>query len=113
MLCAASATAASPGRSTLSRRTCPRPTSRSQRSKWRKCTVQTFFAEKQHIRYFVVEEGKGAKGNPAYPLVDGLDAGEQDFFRQLDEDAATAEEDAKAEANIAHGFNSHRSAVVS
>jgi hypothetical protein len=41
-----------------------------------------------------------------------LDSGEADFFRQLDEDAATAEEDAKAEANIVHGFDSYRSAVV-
>ncbi len=37
-----------------------------------------------------------------------LDSGEADFFRQLDEDVATS----KAEANIVHGFDSHRSAVV-
>ena len=41
-----------------------------------------------------------------------LEPGEQDFFKRLDEDAAAAEEDAKAEANVMHGFSSHRSAVV-
>ncbi|PVH71404.1 hypothetical protein DL98DRAFT_392247, partial [Cadophora sp. DSE1049] len=37
---------------------------------------------------------------------------EADFFKQLNKDAAVAKEDAKAEANIVHGFSSHRSAVV-
>jgi hypothetical protein len=41
-----------------------------------------------------------------------LDSREVDFFKQLNEDAAMAEEDARAEANIVHGFNSHRSAMV-
>lgn len=33
-----------------------------------------------------------------------LEAREQAFFRRLDEDAAVAEEDAKAEADVVHGF---------
>jgi hypothetical protein len=41
-----------------------------------------------------------------------LDLGEADFFRQLTEDAAIVEENAKAEANVVHSFDSHRSAVV-
>jgi hypothetical protein len=41
-----------------------------------------------------------------------LDSGEADFFGQLDEDVAITEEDAKAEANIVHSFDYHKSAVV-
>ena len=41
-----------------------------------------------------------------------LDSGEADFFEQLDEDAAVAEEDAKAEANTIYGFDRHRSTIV-
>ena len=41
-----------------------------------------------------------------------MDSGEADFFRQLDEDAVIIEEDAKAEANTIHGFDSYRSTVV-
>ena len=41
-----------------------------------------------------------------------LDLGEADFFTQLDEDVAVVEGDAKVEANIVHGFNSHRSTIV-
>jgi hypothetical protein len=41
-----------------------------------------------------------------------LDAREQDFFKLLDSDAAIAEENAKAEANVVYSFDSYRSAVV-
>ncbi len=41
-----------------------------------------------------------------------MDLGEADFFGQLDKDAAIAEEDAKAEANIVYSFDRYRSAVV-
>ena len=75
---------------------------------WRECKLQTFFAENRWVRYFIV--------NGATEAVDAgtksLDSGEADFFGQLDKDAAVAEEDAKAEANIVHGFDRHRSAVV-
>ncbi|KUJ23661.1 uncharacterized protein LY89DRAFT_569466, partial [Mollisia scopiformis] len=37
---------------------------------------------------------------------------EADFFKQLSEDVAVAEEDTKAEANVVHGFGSYKSAVV-
>jgi hypothetical protein len=75
---------------------------------WRECKLQTFFAENRWVRYFVVKGATGAidAGTKS------SDSGEADFFRQLDEDAVTAEEDAKAEANTVHGFDSHRSAVV-
>lgn len=39
-------------------------------------------------------------------------AKKKDFFRLLDADANVAEEDAKTQANIVHGFDSHKSAVV-
>ncbi|KAF4624950.1 hypothetical protein G7Y89_g13221 [Cudoniella acicularis] len=71
----------------------------------------TFFAEKQHIRYFVVGDAKGTSG-ALDAGTKSLDSGEADFFRQLDEDADIVEEDAKAEANIVYGFDSHRSAIV-
>ena len=41
-----------------------------------------------------------------------MGSGDEDFFKLLDQDAAIAEGDAKAEANIVHGFDGHRSAVV-
>jgi hypothetical protein len=78
---------------------------------WRACKLQTFFAEKQHIRYFVADDAKGAAG-ALDAGTKSLDAGEADFFKQLSEDVAVAEEDAKAEANVVHGFDSHKSAVV-
>ncbi|OBT96259.1 hypothetical protein VE01_05857 [Pseudogymnoascus verrucosus] len=39
-----------------------------------------------------------------------LEPREQEFFELLDEDTAVAELDGKAEANIVHGFGSHRGA---
>ncbi|KUJ08145.1 uncharacterized protein LY89DRAFT_764883 [Mollisia scopiformis] len=75
---------------------------------WRPCKLQTFFAETRLVRYFVVNGAIGA----AAAGTNDLDSGEADFFKQLDKDAAIVEEDAKAKANIVHGFNSHRSAVV-
>jgi hypothetical protein len=42
----------------------------------------------------------------------GVRLGSKDFFKLLDDDVAIAEENAKAEANIVHGFGSHRSAVA-
>jgi hypothetical protein len=80
---------------------------------WRGCKLQTFFAENRWVRYFVVEEGEAAaRGSSECSFTGGLDSREADFFTQLDEDAAIADEDAKAEANTVHGFGSHRSAVV-
>ncbi|KUJ19611.1 uncharacterized protein LY89DRAFT_780523 [Mollisia scopiformis] len=75
---------------------------------WRRCKLQTFFAEKQHIRYFVADDAKGAVDAGTK----SLDLREADFFKQLSEDVAVVEEDAKAEANVVHGFGSHKSAVV-
>ncbi|KUJ17840.1 uncharacterized protein LY89DRAFT_747774 [Mollisia scopiformis] len=80
-------------------------------SSWRECTIQTFFAEKQHIRYFVVDDAKEAAG-ASDASIKSLDSGEANFFKLVDEDVAIAEADAKAEANIVHGFDSHRSAVI-
>jgi hypothetical protein len=80
---------------------------------WRACKLQTFFAENRWVRYFVAGEREAAaKESFECSLTGGLDAGEQDFFKLLEDDATVAEEDAKAEANIVHGFDSHRSAVV-
>ncbi|KUJ07668.1 uncharacterized protein LY89DRAFT_742439 [Mollisia scopiformis] len=78
---------------------------------WRKCKLQTFFAKKQHIRYFVVDDTKEAT-RASDASTKSLDSGEADFFKLVDEDVAVAEADAKAEANIVHGFDSHRSAVI-
>ena len=81
---------------------------------WRSCKLQTLFAENRLVRYFVVEdEGRAeAPGSSGYRSADSLGSGDEDFFQLLDQDAAVAEEDAKAEANIVHGFDGHRSAVV-
>jgi len=88
-----------------------KPAQQVEGSSWRKCTVQTFFAEKQHIRYFVVDDAKGAAG-ALDAGTKSLDSGEADFFKQLNEDTAIAEEDAKAEANIVYGFDNYKSAVA-
>ena len=88
-----------------------KPSSHRDRLLWQPCKLQTFFAEKQHIRYFVVDNATGAAG-AAGAGTKSLDSGETDFFRRLGEDVVTAEGDAKAEANTVHGFGSHRSAVV-
>ena len=79
--------------------------------------MQTFFAEKQYIRYFVVEQTPKRKqasrpGSTADNNTTSLKLAEEDFFKSLDEDAIVAEQDAKANANIVHGFDSHKSAVV-
>ncbi|PMD22415.1 hypothetical protein NA56DRAFT_658321 [Hyaloscypha hepaticicola] len=75
---------------------------------WREYKLQTFFAENCWIRYFIV--------NGATEAVDtgtkNLDSGETDFFGQLNKDVAVAEEDTKVEANIIHGFDRYRSAMV-
>jgi hypothetical protein len=39
--------------------------------------------------------------------IKSLDSGEADFFKQLDKDIITIEEDTKAEANTIYSFNSH------
>jgi hypothetical protein len=58
-----------------------------------------------------VDNTKGVTGASA-ASTESLDPGEVGFFKLLDEDAAITEEDTKAEANIVHGFDSHRSAIV-
>lgn len=85
-------------------------------SSWRKCTVQTFFAEKQYIRYFIVAgegegEERGLEGGEA-KAEQGLSVEEQEFFRQQDADVEQAGQDATTVANTVYGFESHRSAVV-
>ena len=75
---------------------------------WREYKFQTFFAENRWVRYFVINGATGAVDTSTK----SLDSGEADFFGQLDEDVAIIEEDAKAEANIVHGFDRYRSAVV-
>jgi hypothetical protein len=82
---------------------------------WRECRLQTFFAENRWVQYFVAEEKGGtaaARGAPKHALTAGLDTREQAFFKLLDTDVAVAEEDAKAKANLVHGFDGHRLAVV-
>ncbi|KAN0113360.1 hypothetical protein V8E51_006311, partial [Hyaloscypha variabilis] len=64
-----------------------KPAQQVEGSSWQKCKLQSFFAEKQYIRYFVVGDAKEAVG----ALDAGtkhLDSGEADFFGQLGEDAA-------------------------
>ncbi len=78
---------------------------------WRACKLQTFFAKKQHIWYFVADNAKGATG-ALDASTKSVDSGEVDFFKQLSEDVTVIEEDAKAEANIVYGFGSHKSTVV-
>ena len=71
--------------------------------------MQTFFAEKQHIWYFVVDNNVTGASDTS---IASLDSGEKDFFKQLSEDIAVTEADTKAEADVVHGFDSHKSAIV-
>lgn len=78
-----------------------KPATHEKTPLWRECKLQTFFAENRWVRYFVVEEGEGAaRESSACSSTGGLDAREADFFQQLEEDAAIAEEDAQAAANL-------------
>jgi hypothetical protein len=75
---------------------------------WRECKLQTFFAENRWVRYFIINRATGAINAGTK----SLNLKEADFFRQLDKDAAVAEEDAKAKANIVYSFDRYRSAVM-
>jgi hypothetical protein len=44
--------------------------------------------------------------------IKNLDSRETDFFKQLSEDIAVAEADAKIETNIIYGFDSYKSAII-
>ncbi|KAJ9658216.1 hypothetical protein H2201_007889 [Coniosporium apollinis] len=77
---------------------------------WAQCKLQTFFAETQHVRYFVVEEGASELADSRSATT--LAKEEEEFFRQQDEDLKQTERDAAEEANKVHGFGSHKSAVV-
>jgi hypothetical protein len=58
-----------------------------------------------------VDDVKGVTGALTVSI-ESLDPGEAGFFKLLDKDATIVEEDAKAEANVIHGFDSHRSAIM-
>jgi hypothetical protein len=53
---------------------------------WRACKLQTFFAENRFVNYFVVEETApgGGEGHEGSDVDEGLDPGQQDFFKSLD-----------------------------
>ena len=44
--------------------------------------------------------------------ISSLRSEKANFFKRLDKNAAVAEKDAEAKANIVHGFNSHRFAMM-
>ncbi len=85
-----------------------KPALHKQRALWWTCKLQTFFAETRLVRYFAADEATEA----ADVDISGLRSEKANFFKRLDKNAAVAEEDAEAKANIVHGFNSHRSAVM-
>ncbi len=93
-----------------------KPAQQIEGSSWRKCTVQTFFAETRHIRYFVVDEAvdqqQTSHGWAKTADDASLESLEKEFFELVDVDVAAAENDAKVEANIVHSFDNHRSAVI-
>jgi len=74
---------------------------------WRPCKLQTFFAETQFVRYFIVFEDDAEVARPA-----SSDNADQLFFQQVDDDIFRAEEDVQKNGNIVHGFDRHPSAVV-
>ncbi|KFZ22426.1 hypothetical protein V502_02883 [Pseudogymnoascus sp. VKM F-4520 (FW-2644)] len=55
--------------------------------------------------------GPGNEAGGCSGRVGGLSPKEEEFFRLLKDDAVTTELDAKAEANVVHGSDSHRSAA--
>lgn len=91
------------------------PSLHKKKPLWRACKLQTFIAENRFVRYFVVSDGK-------MPTISGEDGDADEgwaqseeelaFFERLDDDATAADRNAIEEADIVHGFDSHRSAVV-
>lgn len=73
-----------------------KPAKQAEGRSWRRCTVQTFFAEAQHVRYFVVTDADGAEGDAATATT-ALEPQEQDFFELADADAAKVADDIKTE----------------
>jgi superfamily II DNA helicase RecQ len=75
---------------------------------WQKCQLQTFFAENQHVRYFVLrnedEHGEGGKSAPA--------SHRAAFFRFQEHGILQARQDAVEHANKVNGFEDHASTVV-
>jgi hypothetical protein len=104
-----------------------KPAQQVEGRSWRRCKLQTFFAEKQYLRYFTIAEadrrsleGGGERGErderdkrgERGEGEQGLSIEEKEFFRQQDADVEQAGQDATIVANTVHGFESHRSAVV-
>ncbi|KFZ20411.1 hypothetical protein V501_00159 [Pseudogymnoascus sp. VKM F-4519 (FW-2642)] len=82
---------------------------------WQACRLQTFFAEKRLIRYFVVSEadrGGGDSSGSGKAALSPAALEEEKFFQQQGDDIIRAREDGKAAANVVQGFGSHRSAVM-
>ena len=82
---------------------------------WRACKLQTFIAENRFVRYFVVSDSKMLTLSKEDSNADeSLAQSEEElaFFERLDDDETAADRNAMEEADIVHGFESHRSAVV-
>jgi hypothetical protein len=89
-----------------------KPGQQVEGSSWQRCKLQTFFAEKQHIRYFVIGERAADEEEGGGEEEESLDPAERAFFQRQDADVKRAGQDAIAAANTVHGFEGHRSAVV-
>ncbi|ELR03272.1 hypothetical protein GMDG_08894, partial [Pseudogymnoascus destructans 20631-21] len=61
-----------------------KPARQAEGRSWRRCTVQTFFAETQHVRYFAVTDDGRAEGDAATAAI-ALEPQEQDFFELAEE----------------------------
>ncbi|PWN39823.1 P-loop containing nucleoside triphosphate hydrolase protein, partial [Ceraceosorus guamensis] len=75
---------------------------------WRRCTVQTFYSDKQAVRYFAVAlpPTPGPTQSQHVPLA------EEAFFDALQADKQEAERDAQEHAQRIHGFGAHHSGAV-
>lgn len=85
-----------------------RPSTYKAAPLWKKCILQTFFAENQHVQYSVVQEEDTQNST----IKDGPLAQHTAFFHQQKQDMLDAKQDALAQANQVDGFDKHASTVV-
>ena len=83
-----------------------KPTAYRSRPLWQACMLQTFFAENQHVRYFVLRERDQIDEGP------GPSSQHAAFFRRQEQDLLQAKHDAIDQANHTDGFDAHVSTVV-
>ena len=77
---------------------------------YRRCALQTFFAEKRHIEYFVVDTDNN--GSHSDLGCSNLPHGDQAFMEATLQAQSKAQASAMAQAKVVAAFDTHRSEVI-